>query len=305
MPGKAAPGASAILSTRFDGAGDARVLGTGLPGRYDRWYGDDMMHEHTSDPPASFFHNITSARVFTPQTGASTLLLFGGAESYYNDFGTGAPFLQVANWTPGELVADFASSDGSRMIGSALLVHTQRGGPEFRLSLRDMVVPQWNAYVTTKTTKHFYTNGDPFVGWDAFPRNDAKLSPNNIYLTVGQAFVFDPGWFWANYNIAVQVWILVTRNSDGSLSGSVQKTAWWADDGAFYDVIAALLDAYMQLAAITINQQLATALKGPKVADFYYLPAGVVPLGQGDEIIQWVDTWDDVQICLEFNPLGG
>lgn len=304
MPGKTAPGASAILCTRFDGAGDARVLGTGLPGRYDRWYGDDMMHEHTSDPPGSFYHNITSARVFTPKTGASTLLLFGGAIEFYNDFGSGAPYLQVANWTPDELVADFASSDGAHKIGSALLVHTQRGGPEFRLSLKDMVVPQWNAYIKTKTSKHFYTNGDPFVGWDAFPRNDAQLSPNNIYLTVGQAFVFDPGWYWANYNISAQVWILITRNQDGSLSGSVQKTAWSADDGAFYDFIAALLDAYMQLATITINNQLAGALKGLTVADLYYLPAGVEVIESGWEVIQWVDTWDDVQICLEFKQPG-
>ncbi len=304
MPGNTAPGAAALLCTQFDGAGDVRALGTGLPGRYDRWYGDDMLHESTSDPPGSFFHNVTSARVFTPQTGASTLLLFGGAIASYNDFGTGAPFLQVANWTPGELLADFASSDTSHKIGSAMLVHTQRGGPEFRLSFRDMVVPQWNAYVQSKKTKHFYPNGGPFVGWDAFPRNESQLSSNNIYLTIGQAFIFDPGWWWANYNISVQIWILLSVNSDGTVSGSVQKTAWWADDGAFYDYIQALLDADMQLAAISINNALASGLSGLTVSDLYYLPEGVVVLGQGEEIISWVDSWDDVQIILEFPPLG-
>ena len=305
MPGKTAPGAAALLCTRFDGAGNAHALGTGLPGRYDRWYGDDMLHESTSDPPGSYFHNVTSARVFTPQTGAATLLLFGGAIASYNDFGTGAPFLQVANWTPDELLADFSSSDTSHMIGSALLVHTQRGGPEFRLSFKDMVVPQWNAYIKTKTTKHFYANGGPFVGWDAFPRNESQLSSNNIYLTVGQAFVFDPGWWWANYNISVQVWILLSVNNDGTVSGSVQKTAWDADDGAFYDYIAELMDADMQLAAISINNALAAGLSGLKVRDLYFLPAGVDVLGQGEEIIGWVDSWDDVQIILEFPPLGG
>jgi len=305
MPGNTAPGAAALLCTRFDGAGDVRALGTGLPGRYDRWYSHDMLLEHTSDPPGSFFKNITSARVFTPQTGASTLLLFGGSIVSYTDFGTGSPFLQVANWTPDELLADFDSSDTSRKIGSALLVHTQRGGPEFRLSFKDLVVPQWNAYIQTKKTKHFYPNGDPYVGWDAFPRSEAQLSSNNIYLTVSQAFIFDPGWYWANYNISVQVWILLSVGSDGSVSGSVQKTAWWADDGAFYDYIQALLDADMQLAAISINNALASGLKGLKVHDLYYLPAGVDVLGIGEEVIQWVDTWDDVQIILEFPPLGG
>ncbi len=108
----------------------------------------------------------------------------------------------------------------------------------------------------------------------------SKLSSNNIYLTVGQAFVFNPGWYWANYNISVQVWILLSVASDGTVSGSVQKTSWWADEGAFYDYIEALMEADLQLAAISINSALATGLSGLKVHDLYYLPHGVEVLGR-------------------------
>ena len=305
MPGQTSPAAAALLCSQPGGAGNARALGTAVNGRYDRWYATDMFQETTTNPVGHWYRNVRSARVFTPQTGASSLFLFtdtsGASFPAYPSFLTGQPYVQINNFAANELEVDLASQGFDCKPTSILLVHTVRGS-EFEFSFKDAVLPQWNAFVASQTSDNFKADGGPLFGWDAFPPNTSSLSPNNIYLTIAQSFKFDPGWFWADYRIAMQVWILLSRNKDGSVSGSVQRTAWWSDDGALFDVIKTLMDLAMQVATTQINSALASALTGLKVKDLYFLPGGMVAPTFGGQDAQRIDDWgNDIVVRLELN----
>jgi hypothetical protein len=308
MTGKQSPSATALVATKRDLQGDLRALGTLTNGRYDRWYQQDMNTETTFDPPGHWREHVASARVLAPQQGTSTLLLF--AQDGGDSFTYGAPYLQISNGSAQQLDVNLAdkgfvpvyaeSGDITSGLGvtSALLVYSG-GGSAYAQSFRAVVEPSWSAAISSVKSDHFQPGGDLFLSWDAFPLNKPPLSPNNIYLSFGQWFVVDPGSWWASYNVEVHFWILIWRNADGSVSGSVKHVYKYVDPGAFHDLVEAIVDPNVELAVIKINDALKAAFSGISVKGLYFMPGQYYAATDVTPVVQKVDAWDDIQIWFE------
>lgn len=211
-------------------------------------------------------------------------------------------FCQLTNAAPGtDWVASLDQFGFKNKAQSVLLTRVPTTPLDVRLSFRDTVLPIWNNAFGANAPGEVQQDGDPIFSWDPFPVWNQTLNPNRIYLTIHQKLIIDPPVWPSDYAATVTYWIRIFRGSNGVLTGGVRMVWVWVEGGTIHDVVLAILEPNANLAAITLGNQLRTALAAlPPVSVIYLLPGRQLSAVQAGSwnVFVWGGV-DDVTIVLQ------
>jgi hypothetical protein len=258
---------------------------------------------------------VSSARIYAG-TGAPTLILFrgnypGNGGLFDWDYATDTSqlsfhgeFLQFTNGMNQVLDVDFDSEFAAfNNVGGSLLVVRTEDAPEQRLSVKALVTPSWNSFFDQNMPADVERVGDPTFSWHAFSAygvDGASLNPDRIYIKIKQKLnLVISGW--SDYEAWVKFWIRLRADGSGGITGGVRMYEWWVEGGVFTDVVAAILDPNVALAAIQLDNAIPAAVAGlnGSVTDVYFLPGPPAPLTGGGVVVWWSDTRGDVTMVVQ------
>ena len=240
---------------------------------------------------------VKAATTFSPQAGASTLILFSQPSPAFQTGSYWGPFIQLTNFD-NKKEFDFNLPPQFRSVASLLLVHTMKA-PEVRLSFKDEFTPRWNEFFSANMPPQVTRVGSPMLRWDPFPVNEGSLNKNNIYLSVDQDLKIDFTDFWAAYHCTISYWIHLFPDN-GRLSANVARWGYGIEAGAFTAVVKEILEPNVRLGQIALDKALKAALAQFPVNDVYYLPGRQVnsTISPGKGNVFKGNTLDDVTIVL-------
>jgi hypothetical protein len=285
MPAAGVPGASVIVYTGANQTGTAYADGTVIDGRYAR--------KSFVENGYQLFEKLSSATVYAPEPGASSLILFSDALfPTQNASNYEGHFLQLTNAGPeGEFDVNLASHDFNNLATSMLVVYREKG-TEFRLSFREFFLEDWNDTVDDQLPSNVQRDGDPRLTWKPFP-NQSK----HIYLEIYQPLdIILDGWpdykAWIRYRLQL-------HHNNGVSGGHVHSWAYWIESGLKASDIEEQLAPAVVQGVNTLNNRLAERLGDIpfSVGDIYYLPGRQLEDPHTGAILGHTD--DDVTIVFE------
>ena len=243
---------------------------TGATQRYELTRASELFNN-------GLWKQLSSASVFVPPLGATSLICFGfpfAPPGFFPDFA--GQFVQFTNLAGSPVLnKNLSASAFDNQTESALLVKQARAF-EVRLSFRSLFLKQWKTVIDAQLSgTQASRDGDPILTWEMFPKGISGLDPLLRYLKITQGLdIAIDGWW--DYKASLTYWILLSLDSGGTLQGFVARQSFWVESGIKHDGIVAALAPQVSAGAGVLNIELASALTkatgGFTFTDLYYMP---------------------------------
>ena len=284
-----------MLSNVFTGSnqsGAARLYAVGSSQRYSRASFSDLIN-------VNLYRNLSSATVFASSRSTPTQIFFDNTFFGTPTTNYTGPFMQITNDSNSALDVNFSDHGFNNRSASMLLVTPRSGGFEFRFSMRDLFLDQWNTILDAQLSgSRASRNGDPVMTWEMWPTSIPGLSSNLTYLKIHQRLDISIPW-WPDYDASLTYHILLSLNGSGTLQGSVASSSFWVESGTKQGRIERELGPQVTAGVTALNTELANQLNAYSAfpfSDIYLLPGNQTTAPSTGVITG--DTSDDVTIVV-------
>jgi hypothetical protein len=246
---------------------------------------------------AAVSQKISSVRVFAG-TGSPALLLFRGpGNDPFRSFR--GEFMQFTNASdvPMEINLDQDLGPFNNAATSMLVMPTQLG-PEIKVGLAEVFVPEWNTVLAQLLPGDVEKVGNPTLRWEPFPPNTEFLNPNRVYIRVKQKLnvVLEN---WSDYKAWIKYWFRL-RLKDGGVDAVVPRWEFWVEGGVFADDIAEQLEPQVISGRNELESKLDAMTFPTGVTSVYLLPGTQThQVQQGAWDVHWSNTDGDVTIVFQ------
>ena len=144
-----------------------------------------------------------------------------------------------------------------------------------------------------------HREGDPWITWKMWPRNQEYLAPALCYVTIHQNLhIAVPAWADYKASISYDIWLYLER---GYPHGHVWRWSYWVESGVKADEIAERLEPKVIRGGHALNERLAYkihALPPIGFGDLYFLPGNQVSTPETGTIVSDIGV-RDVTVVLE------
>ncbi len=283
-------GAVTSVHTGFNQSGTTYVDGAGSGERYSRTNTSQFISAGVSG-------KVSSVRAYAG-AGSPALLLFAGLDyapfvSFRGEF---MHFTNASN-IPLELNLDGTLAPFNNRATSMLVAQTQLG-PEIKVGLASVFVPQWNSVLDQLLPSNVERVGNPTLRWEPFPSMEF-LNSNRIYVRVKQKLnvVLEN---WSDYKAWIKYWFRFRAVGGGAVDAVVPRWEYWVEGGIFADDIAEELEPQVINGRNELEKKLDALPFPPGVTSVYLLPGTQTHQVQpGAWDVHWSHTDGDVTVVFQ------
>lgn len=247
------------------------------------------------------YATVSSAVVYGSYVANPTLILFmipKGWPQWKQVFR--GPFVQISNRkNSGRQYAINHLGAYNKHSSSMLFIPTRRK-EEYRVSVRDMALAEWNAVIDDMLKDSgSYREGDPWITWRMWPQRQQYLDPDRCYVSIHQDLhIAVP--YWADYkaSVAYDIYLYLER---GYPQGWVTRWYIWVEAGPKAEKIGNRLRPKVIRGGRSLNERLAYKIHDlPPIGfgDLYFLPGHQVYAPRTGTIVSDIGV-RDVTVVLE------